>query len=45
VLINDNGIPLDTKIQVPIPRMLRTKMKEKTHMKRADYAKLLAIAS
>ncbi|XP_012232287.1 large ribosomal subunit protein uL14m [Linepithema humile] len=45
VLIDDNGTPLGTRIQVPIPHILRTKMKEKTHTKGADYTKLLAIAS
>ncbi|XP_018352492.1 PREDICTED: 39S ribosomal protein L14, mitochondrial-like [Trachymyrmex septentrionalis] len=45
VLIDDNGTPLGTRIQVPIPHILRTKMKEKTHSKGADYTKLLAIAS
>lgn len=45
VLIDDNGTPLGTRIQVPIPNILRTKMKEKTHSKGADYTKLLAIAT
>ncbi|XP_011166369.1 39S ribosomal protein L14, mitochondrial [Solenopsis invicta] len=45
VLIDDNGTPLGTRIHVPIPHILRTKMKEKTHIKGADYTKLLAIAS
>ncbi|KAG5313167.1 RM14 protein, partial [Acromyrmex insinuator] len=45
VLIDDNGTPLGTRIQVPIPHILRTKMKEKTHSKGADYTKLIAIAS
>lgn len=45
VLIDDNGTPLGTRIHVPIPTILRTKMKEKTHDKGADYTKLLAIAS
>ncbi|XP_011693105.1 PREDICTED: 39S ribosomal protein L14, mitochondrial [Wasmannia auropunctata] len=45
VLIDDNGTPLGTRIQVPIPHILRTKMKEKTHIKGADYTKLIAIAS
>ncbi|XP_032670104.1 39S ribosomal protein L14, mitochondrial [Odontomachus brunneus] len=45
VLIDDNGTPLGTRIHVPIPHILRTKMKEKTHSKGADYTKLLAIAS
>lgn len=45
VLIDDAGTPLGTRIHVPIPSILRTKMKEKTHDKNADYTKLLAIAS
>ncbi|XP_014471210.1 PREDICTED: 39S ribosomal protein L14, mitochondrial isoform X2 [Dinoponera quadriceps] len=45
VLIDDNGTPLGTRIHVPIPHILRTKMKEKTHSKGADYTKLIAIAS
>ncbi|KAF7996800.1 hypothetical protein HCN44_002446 [Aphidius gifuensis] len=44
VLIDDNGTPLGTRIHVPIPHILRTLMKEKTHSKGADYTKLLAIA-
>nr|XP_034186148.1 39S ribosomal protein L14, mitochondrial [Osmia lignaria] len=45
VLIDDNGTPLGTRIQVPIPHILRTIMREKTHSKGADYTKLLAIAT
>lgn len=45
VLVENNGSPLGTRIHVPIPHILRTKMKEKTHSKGADYTKLLAIAS
>lgn len=45
VLIDDNGTPLGTRIQVPIPNILRKIMKEKTHSKGADYTKLLAIAT
>ncbi|XP_043786980.1 39S ribosomal protein L14, mitochondrial isoform X2 [Apis laboriosa] len=45
VLIDDNGTPLGTRIHVPIPHILRTIMKEKTHSKGADYTKLLAIAT
>ncbi|EFN76515.1 39S ribosomal protein L14, mitochondrial isoform X2 [Harpegnathos saltator] len=44
VLIDNNGTPLGTRIHVPIPHILRTKLKEKTHTKGADYTKLLAIA-
>ncbi|XP_059621951.1 large ribosomal subunit protein uL14m [Phlebotomus argentipes] len=45
VLIDDNGTPLGTRIHVPIPTILRTILKEKTHNKGADYTKLLAIAT
>ncbi|PBC28657.1 large ribosomal subunit protein uL14m isoform X1 [Apis cerana] len=45
VLIDDNGTPLGTRIHVPIPHILRTIMKKKTHSKGADYTKLLAIAT
>ena len=44
VLIDDAGTPLGNRIFVPIPTILRTLMKEKTHSKGADYTKLLAIA-
>lgn len=45
VLIDDSGTPLGTRIHVPIPTILRTIMKEKTHSKGADYTKLLGIAT
>ncbi|KAH0948020.1 hypothetical protein HN011_010965 [Eciton burchellii] len=45
VLIDDNGTPLGTRIHVPIPHILRTKLKEKTYAKGANYTKLIAIAS
>ncbi|CAG9832297.1 unnamed protein product [Diabrotica balteata] len=45
VLIDDNGSPLGTRIHAPIPTILRTILKEKTHAKGADYTKLLGIAS
>lgn len=45
VLIDDMGTPLGNRIFVPIPTVLRTIMKEKTHSKGADYTKILAIAS
>lgn len=44
VLIDDSGTPLGTRIFVPIPTILRTIMKEKTHAKGTDYTKLLALA-
>ena len=45
VLIDDTGTPLGTRIHVPIPHVLRTILKEKTHSKGADYTKLIAIAT
>lgn len=45
VLVDDNGTPLGNRIFVPIPTILRTRMKEKMHAKGADYTKILAIAS
>lgn len=45
VLINEDGSPIGTRIHVPIPHILRTKLKQKTQSKGADYTKLLAIAS
>ncbi|KAJ8927164.1 hypothetical protein NQ314_020438 [Rhamnusium bicolor] len=45
VLIDDTGSPLGTRIHVPIPTILRTILKEKTHGKGVDYTKLLGIAS
>ncbi|KAF9808911.1 hypothetical protein SFRURICE_000957 [Spodoptera frugiperda] len=45
VLIDDNGTPLGNRIHVPIPTILRTILKEKTHSKGADYTKLLGIAT
>ncbi|XP_056629672.1 39S ribosomal protein L14, mitochondrial [Diorhabda sublineata] len=45
VLIDDNGTPLGTRIHVPIPTILRSILKAKTHAKGADYTKLLGIAS
>ncbi|XP_068630463.1 large ribosomal subunit protein uL14m [Battus philenor] len=45
VLIDDNGTPLGTRIHVPIPTILRTILKERTHAKGADYTKLLSIAT
>ncbi|KYN18041.1 39S ribosomal protein L14, mitochondrial [Trachymyrmex cornetzi] len=45
VLVDDNGTTLGTRIQVPIPHIFQTKMKEQTYSKGADYTKLIAIAS
>ncbi|XP_028155926.1 large ribosomal subunit protein uL14m [Ostrinia nubilalis] len=45
VLIDDNGTPLGSRVHVPIPTVLRTILKQRTHAKGADYTKLLAIAT
>lgn len=45
VLIDDNGSPLGTRIHVPIPSFLRTKLKSMTYAKGPDYTKVLAIAT
>lgn len=45
VLIDDGGTPLGTRIHVPIPTILRSIAKKKTHKKGVDYTKILAIAS
>lgn len=45
VLIEHNGTPIGTRIHVPIPHVIRTILKEKTHAKGAEYTKLLAIAT
>jgi len=45
VLIDDNGTPIGTRINAPIPMVLRKILKEKTFAKGADYTKVLAIAS
>lgn len=45
VLIEDNGTPLGTRIHVPIPTVLRSKLKRKTHAKGPEYTKILGIAS
>ena len=45
VLIDPMGNPLGTRIHVPIPNSIRPILKEKTHAKKADYTKLLAIAT
>jgi len=45
VLIDDNGTPLGTRINGPVPMILRRILKEKTIVKGADYTKVLSIAS
>lgn len=45
VLIDDNGTPLGTRIHVPLPSVLRTIAREKTHRKGTDYTKILTIAT
>lgn len=45
VLIEKNGNPMGTRIHVPIPHLLRTILKDKTHKKGTDFTKILAIAT
>ncbi len=45
VLIEHNGTPIGTRIHVPVPHILRTRLQEKTFAKGADYTKLLSIAT
>lgn len=45
VLIDESGSPLGTRIHAPIPTILRTILKSKTHVKGADYTKMLSIAT
>ncbi|MCL4131280.1 UNVERIFIED_CONTAM: hypothetical protein GTU68_013678 [Idotea baltica] len=45
VLIDENGSPLGNRIHVPIPTMLRKKLKDMSHPKKADYTKILSIAT
>lgn len=45
VLMDDSGTPLGTRILVPMPTILRTILKDKTHKKGIDYTKILAIST
>ncbi len=45
VLVEPNGNPLGTRIHVPIPNFIRPKLKSQSHFKRADYTKLMALAT
>ena len=45
VLMDEKGTPLGTRIQVPIPMILRTIFKKKTFAKSIDYTKILSIAT
>lgn len=45
VLIEDNGNPTGTRITAPIPNCIRPTLVKHSHPKRADYTKLLAIAT
>ncbi|XP_071536660.1 large ribosomal subunit protein uL14m [Panulirus ornatus] len=45
VLIDDSGSPLGTRIHVPVPTMLRSKLADMSRPKGADYTKILAIAT
>jgi len=45
VLIGEDGSPLGTRIHAPIPNCIREILKAKSHHKKADYTKLMAIAT
>ncbi len=45
VLIEPNGNPLGTRIHAPIPNCIRPMLKLKSHPKRADYTKIMALAT
>ena len=45
VLIEENGNPSGTRITAPLPNMIRPILKRDSNPKKADYTKLLAIAS
>ena len=45
VLIEENGTPLGTRIHAPLPNVIRPLLKKMSHPKRADYTKILAIAT
>jgi large subunit ribosomal protein L14 len=45
VLIEENGNPTGTRIHAPIPNCIRPTLVKNTHPKKADYTKLLAIAT
>ncbi|KAL0271616.1 UNVERIFIED_CONTAM: hypothetical protein PYX00_008653 [Menopon gallinae] len=45
VLIDDTGTPIGKRILVPIPYLLRTRLKAKNVKKGVDFTKLLALAT
>eukprot|EP00095_Tigriopus_kingsejongensis_P005497 snap_masked-scaffold619_size123246-processed-gene-0.10 protein:Tk05497 transcript:snap_masked-scaffold619_size123246-processed-gene-0.10-mRNA-1 annotation:"mitochondrial ribosomal protein l14" len=45
VLIDKTGGPLGTRIHAPIPNFIRPILDRKSHPKKADYTKILSIAS
>ncbi len=45
VLIEPTGNPLGTRVHAPIPNCIRPLLKRKSHPKKADYTKILAIAT
>ena len=45
VLIEANGNPLGTRIHAPVPNHIRAKLKMRSHPKKADYTKILALAT
>lgn len=45
VLVDNKGNPLGNRIYAPIPTLLRQKLKKMSHPKKADYTKILSIAT
>jgi large subunit ribosomal protein L14 len=45
VLIEESGNPTGTRITAPVPNCIRPSLVKHSHPKRADYTKLLAIAT
>ena len=45
VLIDESGSPLGTRIHAPIPNCIRDILKKNSHPKKADYTKIMAIAT
>ncbi len=45
VLIEPNGNPLGTRVHAPLPVCIRKKLRDSSHPKKADYTKVMAIAT
>ena len=45
VLINNDGSPIGTRIHAPVPNCIRKILKRHSHPKKADYTKIMAIAT